>query len=70
MQNRLFSRWLFKKTDIKIYRTTIYPVVLCGCETWSLILMEECRLRVFQNRVLKEIFGGKRDEVTGEEKVS
>ena len=41
------------------------PVVLYGCETLSLTLREECRLRVFENRVLKRIFGPKRDEVTG-----
>jgi len=41
-------------------------VVLYGCETWSLTLREECRLRVFENRVLRRIFGPKRDEVTGE----
>ena len=42
------------------------PAVLCGCETWSLILRGEGRLRVFENRVLRKIFGPKRDEVTGE----
>jgi len=42
------------------------PVVLCGCETWSLTLREEHRLRVFENRVLRRIFGPKRDEVKGE----
>ena len=42
------------------------PVVLYGCETWSFTLMEKRRLRVFENRVLREIFGPKRDEVTGE----
>jgi len=41
-------------------------VVLCGCETWSLILREEGRMSVFENRVLRRIFGSKRDEVTGE----
>jgi hypothetical protein len=51
---------------IKIYRTIILPVVLYGCESWSLTLREECRLRVFENRVLKRIFGPKRGEVTGE----
>jgi hypothetical protein len=44
----------------------ILPVVLYGCETWSLTLREEHRLRVFENRVLRRIFGPKRDEVTGE----
>jgi hypothetical protein len=50
----------------KIYRTIILPVVLYGCETWSLTLREECRLRVFENRVLRRIFESKRDEVKGE----
>ena len=51
---------------IKIYRTIVLPVVLYGCETWSLTLMEERRLRVLENRVLRRVFGPKRDEVTGE----
>jgi hypothetical protein len=51
---------------IKIYKTIILPVVLYGCETWSLTLREEHRLRVFENRVLRRIFVPKRDEVTGE----
>jgi hypothetical protein len=50
---------------IKIYKTIVLPVVLYGCETWSLTLREEHRLRVFENRVLRRIFGPKRDEVTG-----
>jgi hypothetical protein len=50
----------------KIYKTIILSVVLYGCETRSLKLREEHRLRVFENRVLKRIFGPKRDEVTGE----
>jgi len=54
--------WDFK---IKIYRTIILPVVLYGSETWSLTLREERRLRVFENRVLRRIFGPKRNEVTG-----
>ena len=49
-----------------VYRTIILPVVLYGCETWSLTLREECRLRVFENRVLRRVFGPGRDEVTGE----
>jgi len=49
-----------------IYRTIILLVVLYGCETWSLTLREEHRLRVFENRLLRRIFGPKRDEVTGE----
>jgi hypothetical protein len=51
---------------IKIYRTIILPVVLYGCETWSLTLREENRLRVFENSVLRGIFGPKRDGVRGE----
>jgi hypothetical protein len=51
---------------IKIYRTIILPVVLYGCETWSLTLREEHMMRVFKNRVLRRIFGPKRGEVTGE----
>jgi len=51
---------------IKIYRTIILPFVLFGCEIWSLTLRKERRLRVFENRVLRRIFGPKRDEVTGE----
>jgi hypothetical protein len=51
---------------LKIYNTIILPVVLYGCETWSLTLREEHRLRVFENRVLRRIFGPTRDEVTGE----
>jgi hypothetical protein len=50
---------------LRIYKTIILPVILYGCETWSLTLREEHRLRVFQNKVLKRIFGPKRDEVTG-----
>jgi hypothetical protein len=49
-----------------IYRAIILPVVLYECETWSLTLREEHRLRVFENRVLRRIFGPKRDGVTGE----
>jgi len=49
-----------------IYRATILPVVLYGCETWWLKLREECMLRVFENRVLRRIFRPKRYEVTGE----
>ena len=66
VQNLLSSSLLSKKLNIKIYRTIILPVVLYGCETWSLTLREERRLRVFENRVLRRVFGPKRDEVTGE----
>jgi hypothetical protein len=57
---------LSKFVKIKIYRTIILPVVLYMCETWSLTLREECRLRVFENMVLRRKFGPKRDEVKGE----
>jgi hypothetical protein len=59
-------RLLSKNTEIRVYRTIILPVVLYGCETWSLTLTQEQRLRVFENRVLRRIFGPKRDEATGE----
>jgi len=51
---------------MKIYRTVSLPIVLYGCETWSLTLREERKLRVFENRVLRKIFGPRSDEVTGE----
>ena len=57
---------LCKNLNIKIYRTIILPVVLYGCEAWSLTLQEERKLRVFENMVLRRIFGPRRDEVTGE----
>jgi hypothetical protein len=66
VQSLLSSRLLSRNVKVKIYETIILPVVLYGCETWSLSLREENRLRVFENRVLKRIFGPKRDEVTGE----
>ena len=66
VQNLLSSSLLSKNTKIKIYRTIILPVVLYGCECWSLKLREEHGLRVSENRVLRRIFGPKRDEVTGE----
>ena len=59
-------QFAIQKLKIKIYRTIILPVVLYGCETWSLTLSKERRLRVFENRVLRRVFGPKRDEVTGE----
>jgi hypothetical protein len=59
------KREVSKNVKIRIYVTIILPVVLHGCETWSLILREGHRLRVFENRVLRRIFGRKRDEVTG-----
>jgi hypothetical protein len=61
----LSSRLLSKNIKIRVYKTTIFPVVLYDCETWSLTLREEHDLRVFENRVLRRIFGPKRDEVSG-----
>jgi hypothetical protein len=60
------SRLQSGNLKVKIYKTIIVPVVLYGCETWSVTLREGHRLRVFGNRVLRGIFGPKRDEVTGE----
>jgi hypothetical protein len=62
VQNILSSRLRSKNLKIKIYKTVILPVVLYGCETWSLTLGEEHRLRDFENRVLRRIFGPKREE--------
>jgi hypothetical protein len=64
-QNLLSSRLLAKIVKIRIYETIILPVVLYGCETWSLTLREKHRLRVFENRMLGRIIGSKKDEVTG-----
>jgi len=66
VQNLLSSSLLSKNLKIKIYRTIILTVVLYGCETWSLTLREKRRLRVFENRVLRRVFGPKRDKVTGD----
>jgi hypothetical protein len=68
IQGRIFlsSSLVSKHLKIKIHRTIILPVVLYGCETQSITLKEECRLRLFENRVLRRIFGPKRGEVTGE----
>jgi len=66
VQNLLSSRLLYKNLKIKIYRTVILPGVLYGCETWSLTWREEGKLRVFENMVLRRIFGPRRDEVMGE----
>ena len=66
VQNLLSSRLLSKNLKMKIYKTLILPVVLYGCKTWLLTLREERRLRVFENRVLRRVFGPKRDEITGE----
>jgi hypothetical protein len=66
VQNLLSSHLILKIVKIRIYKTIILPVVLYGCETWSLALREEHRLTVFENRVLRRIFGPKREEMTGE----
>jgi len=66
VQNVLYSYLLSKNLNIKIYRTVILPFVLHGCETWSITLREERRLKLFENRVLRVTFGLKRDEVTRE----
>jgi hypothetical protein len=63
VQSLLSSRLLSRNLNVKIYKTIFLPVVMYGCETWSLTLREEHRLRVFENRVLRRIFGPKRDEV-------
>jgi hypothetical protein len=65
VQNLVSSRPLSKNVKIRICMTVILPMVLYGCETWSLTLREEHRLRVFENRVLRGIFGPKRDEMMG-----
>jgi hypothetical protein len=62
MSSSLISKYL----KISIFGTTNFPVILCGCKTWTLTLREERRLRVFENRVLRGIFEPKRDEITGE----
>ena len=66
VQNLLSSRLLSRKLKIKIYRMITLPVVLYGCEAWSLTLREERKLRVFENMVLRRLFEPRRDEVTGE----
>ncbi|KAJ4443579.1 hypothetical protein ANN_05253 [Periplaneta americana] len=66
VEKLLSSSLLSKNLKVRIYKTVILPVVLYGCETWTLTLREEQRLRVFENKVLRKIFGAKRDEVTGE----
>jgi predicted RNA-binding protein with PUA domain len=62
----LFSRILYKTLNIKICKNLNLPVVLCRCETWSVTLSEEHKLRVFENRVLRRIFGPHREEVEGD----
>jgi hypothetical protein len=65
LENLLSSRLLSRNVKIRIYKTIILPVVLYGCETWSVTLKEEHRVRVFEKRVLRKVFGSKRSEVTG-----
>ena len=66
VQNFLSSSLLSKNIKIKIYRTIIFPAVLYESETWLLTLREECRLRVFETKVLRRIFGSKRNNITGD----
>ena len=66
MQNLWTSNFAIQKFKDKKYRIIILPVVVYGCETWSPTLRKERRLRLIENRVLRRIFGPKRDEVTGE----
>jgi len=61
-----FFQFVSKNIKIKRNKTVILPDVFCGCETWTLTLREERRLRVFDSRVLRRIFGAERDEVTKE----
>ena len=66
VQNLLSSRLLSRNLNIKIIRTIILHVVLYGCETWSLTLRDERKLRVFENMVLRRIYRPRRDDVTGD----
>ncbi|KAJ4425726.1 hypothetical protein ANN_27922 [Periplaneta americana] len=66
VEKLLSSSLLSKNLKVRIYKTVILPVLLYGCDTWTLTLREEHRLRMFENKVLRKIFGAKRDEVTGE----
>jgi hypothetical protein len=67
IQSRIFCLPVYSKNiKMRIYKTIIFPVILYGCETWSLTLREEQGLRMFENRVLRKILGPKKDEVTGE----
>ena len=65
MKNLLSSSLLPKSSKIKIDKNKILPVFVYRCETWLLTLREECRLRVFENRMLTRIYGPKRDEIKG-----
>jgi len=64
--SRMSSHLLSIHMKMKIWRTLILPMLSCWCETWSLILREGCRLMVFENRVTRNIFGPRRDEITGD----
>jgi len=66
VQNILPSTWSSKNMKISIYKTIILPIVMYGCEPWSLTLGDERNLRLYENRVLRKIYVPKRDEVTGE----
>ena len=66
LQKILSSHLLSKKLKVNTYKTIILPVVLYGCENWSLALREEHTLRVLENKVLRKIFWAKRDEITGD----
>jgi hypothetical protein len=70
VQNLLSSRFISKNLKIKIYKIITLPVVLYGCETWSLTLREERRQRVFENRLLRRVFGPKRRGDRGMEKAA
>jgi len=67
VESFVFQFSIQKCKKIKIYRTIILTLILYGCETWLPTLMEECRLRVFETRVLRRTFGPKRNEVVGVE---
>ena len=66
VQKLLTSRLISRKLKLKIYRTVILPVILYGCESWSTTVADEQKLRVFENKILRKIYGPKRDEMTGE----
>jgi hypothetical protein len=70
VQNLLFSGLPSKNVKFKISRAVILRVVLYGCETWSMTLREQCRLRIFEDRVLRRVFGHLRDEETGVERMT
>ena len=65
LEKILSTHLLSKKLKVNTYKTIILPVALYGCETWSLTLREEHRLRVSENKVFRKIFEAKRDEITG-----